>query len=185
MAESRNRMGGAYSLTVFTRIVSAHEDELRAYIESLPMGPESPLARLDTLHFSRLQIFSALVYQGRPQRPERLNGSHLVFTSSFDGELDPYLDAVCERLGADADGWWSHCEGYPGTADRAAFKRWIRDHKADSALFFSAVPGAGVEDVLESLALRERILDFAATAQGLDDDALQQRFREAFVEPAR
>ena len=185
MAETRNRDGGAYSLTVFARILSGHEDQLRAHIESLPMGPDSPLARLDTLHFSRLQIFSELVYQGRPQRSDRLNGSHLVFTSSFDGELDTYLDAVCERLGADADGWWSHCEGYPGTVNRAAFKRWIGEHKVDSALFLSAVPGAGVPDVLESLALRERILDFAATAQGLDDDALQQRFLEAFGGPAR
>jgi hypothetical protein len=181
--ESRNRVGGAYSLTVIAPILPGHEDELRTHIESLPIGPDSPLARLDTLHFSRLQIFSELVYQGPPQRPDHLNGSHLVFTSTFDGELDPYLDAICERLGPEADAWWRHCAGYPGTADRPAFKRYIRRHQVDSALFASAHPEASVADVLGSMALRRRVLDFASAAQGLDAGELQRRFRETFAEP--
>jgi hypothetical protein len=181
MPDSHNRRGGAYSLTVFARICPGHEDELREHIESLPLGSESPLARLGTLHFSRLQIFSRLVHQGPKQRRrDQLEASHLVFTSSIDGELDPYLDAICDRLGADADAWWRHCEGYPGTADRAAFKRWIRDHQNNSALFAVAVPDASVTDVLESLAVRDRLVKFAADAQGVDDATLQRRFLETF-----
>ena len=54
-------------------------------------------------------------YQGPPQKRETLRSSHLLFTSTFDGDLDPYLDAICERIGAEADAWWGHCVGYPGT----------------------------------------------------------------------
>jgi hypothetical protein len=183
MPDSHNRKGVAYSLTVFARIRAGREEELRAHIESLPLGPASPLARLDTLHFSRLQIFSDVVHQGRAQRRrDRLERSHLVFTSSFDGELDPYLDAICDRLGPDADAWWNHCEGYPGTADSASFKRWIRDHQNNSALFAVAVPSATVKDVLESVSLRDRLVEFAASAQGLGDAELQRRFVETFAE---
>ena len=147
---------------------------MRAVIEALPVGADSPLARLDGLHFSRLQIFRELVHQGEKQRKrDRLRSSHLVFTSTFDGELDPYLDAICARLGADADAWWEHCAGYPGTADRAAFKRYIRDHQTDTSLFASAHPNASVARVRESVELRERIVDFAADAQGLDAAELQ------------
>jgi len=127
MPEYRNRVGGIYALTVFTPIVPGHENELRAHLEALPVGPESPLARLDRLHVSRIQIFDALVDQGPPHEPETLKRHHLLFTSTVDGDLDPYLDAICERIGAEADGWWGHCVGYPGTADRAAFRRWIRE----------------------------------------------------------
>jgi hypothetical protein len=183
MPDSHNRNGVTYSLTVFARVRAGHEEQLRAHIESLPLGPDSPLARLAMLHYSRLQIFSDLVYQGRPQRHrDRLEGSHLVFTSSIDGELDPYLEAICDRLGPDADAWWSHCEGYPGTADRAAFKRWIRAHQNNSALFAVAAPSARVKDVLESLTVRERLVEFAASAQGLDDAELHRRFVETFAE---
>lgn len=180
MAESRNRVGGTYSLTVIAPIERGREEEVRSYLEALPVGVDSPLARLDGLHFSRLQIFDRLVYQGRPQRRDRLAASHLVFTSTFDGELDPYLDALCDRVGTEADAWWGGCVAYPGTADRAAFGRFIRAHQVDSSLFASAHPNASVAEVLTSLELRERIVDFAAGAQGLDDAALRARFRETF-----
>ena len=182
MAGKRNLFGGAYSLTVFAPILPGHEDAVQAVIEGLPVGADSPLARLDGLHFSRLQIFRELVHQGDAQRKrDRLRSSQLVFTSTFDGELDPYLDALCARLGAEADRWWEHCAGYPGSADRAAFARYIRDHQVDSNLFASAHPNADVARVRGSLDLREQIIDFAAAAQGLDAAALQAGFRERFT----
>ncbi len=182
MAEYRNRAGGVYALTVFTPIVHGHEDELRAHLEALPVGADSPLARLDDLHLSRIQIIDALVDQGPPHRRETLKRSHLLFTSTVDGDLDPYLDAICERVGAEADCWWGHCDGYPGTADRAAFRRYIRAHKVDTNLLAVANPGVTVRDVRESLALRERVVDFAAAAQGLDAAALHERFLATFAD---
>jgi hypothetical protein len=181
MREARNRNGVAYALTVMAPILPGHEDELREHIESLPVGAASPLARLDTLHFSRIQIFDHLVYQGDGQKPDRLNAAHLVFTSSFDGELSPYLSMLRERIGAEANGWWSHCRGYPGSSDAGAFERWIREHQVHSAMFSVAYPSATVADVRGSLELRERVLEFAAGAQGLEPAELQQRFREAFA----
>jgi hypothetical protein len=182
MAEYRNRTGGVYSLTVFTPIVGGHEQAVRDVIDNLPLGAESPLARLGSLHFSRLQIFDQLVYQGPRQRHrDTLRSNHLVFTSSFDGDLDAYLEQICARLGSDADAWWGHCVGYPGTADRAAFKSWIRAHKVDSALFASAYHGATVERVRKALDTRERLVAFAAEAQGLTPAELQERFRATFA----
>lgn len=182
MAERSNRNGVAYSLTVIAPIVTGHEEELREHIAALPMGPDGPLARLGALHFSRIQIFSDLVYQGKPQKPDALQGSHLVFTSSFDGDLSTYLAAIRDRLGEDADGWWRHCAGYPGTADGAAFERWIRDHQVDSSMFSVAYPEATVADVLDSLALRERIVEFAEAAQGAGPEELQRRFLAKFAD---
>ena len=182
MAEYRNRVGGVYALTVFTPIVHGHEDELRAHLEAMPVGADSPLARLDDLHLSRIQIIDALVDQGPPHRRETLKRSHLLFTSTVDGDLDPYLDAICERIGAEADCWWGHCDGYPGTADRAAFRRYIRAHKVDTNLLAVANPGVTVRDVRESLTLRERVVDFAAAAQGLDAAALHERFLATFAD---
>jgi hypothetical protein len=185
MAEYRNRVGGVFALTVFTPILPGHEAELRAHLAALPVGAESPLARLDALHLSRIQVIGELVDQGPPHRRETLKRSHLLFTSTVDGDLDPYLDAICERIGAEADGWWGHCDGYPGTGDRAAFRRWIRAHKVDTSLLAVANPGATVRDVRESLALRERVVDFAAEVQGLDAAALRERFLAAFADVRR
>ena len=80
MGDSRNRTGTAYALSVFTAIIPGHEEDVRRTIEELPRGEDAPIARLGTVHTSRLQIFDDLVYQGAPQKPDELKSSYLVFT---------------------------------------------------------------------------------------------------------
>jgi hypothetical protein len=175
-----NTAGGAYALTTFARILPGRADEVEAYLAALPRGAESPFARLGALHIARVQVFRALVHQGPGQRRrDVLRHAHLVFTSTFDGELDPYLDALAAHL-PEADEWWGRCAGYPGRADRAAFRAYVRSRQVDTGLFQSAIPNATVGDVREALALRERVIDFAVAAQGLDAATLRDRFRSAF-----
>ena len=182
MGESRNRTGTAYALTVFTAILPGRTEEVREVIETVPRGKASPLARLRSLHLSRLQIFDKLVYQGAPQKPDKLKNDYLVFTSVFDGELDPYLDSIAQLLPVEADSWWKHCVGYPGLGDRTAFRRWIRHNQIHTSLFAVASPGVSVQEVVDALALRERVLEFAIATQGMDAAALQAEFRKTFVE---
>lgn len=182
MGESRNITGTAYALTMFTAIIPGHEEEVRAVIESVPLGKDSPLARLGTVHTSRLQIFDHLVYQGPPAQRDELKGNYLVFTAAFDGTLDPFLDALIARLGPEADSWWRHCVGYPGLADRAAFGRWVRHNQLHTSLFAVASKNESVANVVESLALREKVLAFAISVQGLPASEVQERFRRTFAE---
>jgi hypothetical protein len=169
-----NRVGVAYSLTVIAPVVAGREDEAREALEALP---SDFLGRLPNLHFSRIHVVSDLVFQGPQQRHrDVLRASHLVFTSTVDGELDPYLEA----LRSVADTWWQFCVGYPGSSGDA-FVRWVREHQLDSSLFASAHPEATVPGVLESLALRERIVDFAIEARTLAPAELQRQFHERFA----
>ena len=183
MGESRNRTGTAYALTVLTAILPGHEEKLRQTIESLPLGEDSPLARLGTIHTSRIQIVNHLVYQGAPQKRDQLRSNYLVFTAAFDGaDLDVFLASIADKLPAAADSWWRHCVGYPGLKDRAAFGHWIRHNQLHTSLFAVASPNRSVSDVVDSLALREQVLEFAIANQGVDAVELQKRFRTTFVE---
>ena len=181
-ALDHNRHGTAYGLTVYSAIRTGQEETVRALIEAVPKGERSPLARLEGLHFSRLHIFDELVYQGGRQKPDKMQHAYLVFTASFNGELDVFLDDLCEHAGPAADTWWEHCYAYPGTSDRSAFKRWIATNQIHSGLFSSAYPDESVQAVRAALALRERVLAFAIDAQGLDAAALKSRFDETFAE---
>ena len=180
ISDRGHRVGSAYALTTFARVLPGREDELEAYLEALPVGPDSPFARIDTLHIARVQLFRALVHQG-PKQPktDTLEHTHLVFTSTIDGDLEPYLDRLA-ALVPECDEWWGRCVGYPGRSDRRAFRAFVRSIQARPGLFRSAMPDASVVEVREALALRERVIDFAVAAQGLSASELQARFKADF-----
>jgi hypothetical protein len=178
ISERGHRLGSAYALTTFARVLPGRADELEAYLEALPVGPQSPFARIDTLHTARVQLFRSLAHQGPKQaKTDVLQNPQLVFTSTIDGPLEPYLDALAAQV-PECDEWWGRCVGYPGRGP--GFNAWVRSIQARPGLFQSAMPNATVVEVRAALALREQLIDFAVEAQRLDAASLQARFRAEF-----
>ena len=173
-------MAQAYGLTVLTPILPDRVSAIAAHLDTF--GPEdaSPLARVPGTHFARWVILDDVVYQGGRQRRDALKASRLLFTSNFDGPLDAYLEALRTELGTDADAVWSHCAGYPGRSDPAAFAAYFRRHQVESALFFAAYGEQTVAQVQANLAQRTRLIEFAMAAQGLPPAELQARFQTEF-----
>jgi hypothetical protein len=177
-----NKSGQAYAFMAVTPILPGQEATLRERLAALPTGEASPLARMGSTHFARWLVLHDLVYQGPPQVRESLQSAYLFFVSDFDGELDPYLDAMLDHLSAEAQTVWSCCVGFPGTEDRRAFKAYLRHNQLDTTFFVSAYPEATVPDVRESLALRRQLTDFAISAQVLDPAALRKAWDREFAE---
>ena len=177
----RNVSGQAYALTVLTPILDGHAEALRAHLDALPEGPASPLARVPGTHLARWVVIDQVKYQGHGQRHrDALSSARLLFTSNFDGPLDPYLDKLRTSLGEDADAVWGHCVGYPGHRDAAGFARWLKAHQLEAALFFAAYGDHTLEQVHANLDKRARLIAFALEAQGLEPEQLKARFLERF-----
>ena len=176
---SRNVSGQAYALTVLTPILDGHAADLTAHLEALPEGEASPLARVPGTHLGRWVVIGQVKHQGHGQRHrDALKASRLLFTSNFDGELDPYLEKLQTGLGEDADAIWGHCRGYPGRG--AGFARWLKAHQLEAALFFAAYGTHTLEQVHANLDKRTRLIEFALEAQGLGPEDLRSRFLERF-----
>ena len=181
MNDRHNMSGQAYSLTMLAPILEGHETRLAQYLDALQEGAASPLARVSGTHFARWVVIGDVVYETHRQKRDRLTLARLLFTSNFDGPLEPYLEAVRTGLGDVADEIWSHCAGYPGSADASAFARYVRSHQIESSLFFAAYGDRTVEDVQRSLALRRTMIEFALRTQGMPATELQAAFRETFT----
>jgi hypothetical protein len=171
-----DRSGQAGALTVLTPIAPGAEPDLRAYLDGLRAGP-SPLARLAGTHFGRWVIVSDLVAEDE-REPDHLAGPHLLFTASFDGDPDPYLDALCDVLAAEAEEIWGRCAGAPRPAAGAPLKAYLRAHHHKTGFFVAAYPQATVAQVRSALAQRDEAIAFARDAQGMDPAQLQAAFRE-------
>lgn len=181
MSSARNISGQAYSLTVITPIVNGHEAQLARYLDGLQSGDQSPLARVRGTHFARWVVIDDVIYEG-PDEGERehLKHARLLFTSNFDGELDPYLEGLRTGLSDSADAIWGNCVGYPGSGDARVFADYMRHHQIDSSLFFAAYGDRTVEEVKGSLALRIKFVGFALKAQGLAASELKAAFLREF-----
>jgi hypothetical protein len=171
-----DRSGQAGALTILTPIAPGEEDDLRRYLEGLRAGP-SPLARVARTHFGRWVIVGDLVSDGE-RRADHLRTAQLLFTASFDGPLDSYLDELCAELAPEAAEIWGRCTGAPRPPAGAALKAYLRAHHHRTGYFVAAYPEATVGQVRAALAQREDVIAFARRAQGMDPAQLQAAFLE-------
>jgi hypothetical protein len=174
-----NVVGNSAAWTILTPIVPGQEDELRTALAKLGVGSDSPLAKAYRTHFARWVVLPQLIYQGQPQKPDALRSQYLLFTACCDGPRDSYLDHLRETMGAEADEIWGHCVGYPGSADATKFRAYFQHNSLDAQFFVAAYPGKSVEQVRSALALRDRLIAFATSSQGLDPAAFAAAYRQS------
>jgi hypothetical protein len=163
-------------LAVLLPVLGGQEQTLGARLEALPDGDESPFATLSSTHFARLVLVPGLrdgadrVVPGVP--------ALLFFSAEFDLRVSGYLEALCALMPSDVDEIFELCQGYPGVASPRRFKRWLLDHRVRPGFSIQGNPGATAAGVVESLALRDRIIEFAVKTQGLEPQALLEAWRE-------
>jgi hypothetical protein len=178
-----SEIGQAYTYLALTAILPGRSEQLREVVEALPLAAESPFARVGRVHFARWVIVPQLVEVGppAPERQDRLKNEYLLFSADVDGALDPFLDELCEAIPEVVDAVYEHCVAYPGTADRQAFRRYMRHNQIETTFPFAAYPDATVPEVREALDLRRRLIDFAVRAQALEPAQLRDAYRREFA----
>lgn len=180
--KSSNQAGQAYALMVLTPIAPGEEPALRAYLEGLrDRAEQSPLAKLGGTHFGRWVIVPDFVNDPAQPKEDHLGGPYLVFTSNFDGPLDPYLDELCAKLAPEAKEIWGRCVGCPPEASGPALKRYLLHNQIDTGFFVSAYPQATVPEVRACLDTRDRLIDFAVRAERMEPHELRAAFVAEFA----
>lgn len=172
-----NRAGQAYAFMAMTPVIASQEQELRELLQSFTQQ-RSPFAALAQTHFARWVIIRDWVNSRAQPREDRLGCPYLIFTSNLHGSIDAYLDALCAHK--DAAAVWGHCVGAPQPASGEALKAYLLHNQIDTGFFVAAYPDASVQEVQASLALREQLIAFAVSSQGMDAETLQSAFKAAF-----
>jgi hypothetical protein len=172
-----NRSGQAYAFMAMTPVLDGHERELREYLEAFDQQT-SPFAELPQTHFGRWVIIRDWVDNRTQPKRDHLGCPYLIFTSNLHGSIDDYLNALCELEQARAI--WSHCIGCPTPATGKALKTYLLHNQLDTGFFVAAYKNASVAEVQSSLALRERLIAFATSSQGMGPQQLKDAFDGEF-----
>ncbi len=176
-----NHRDGSYSIVILAPIRAGARDALARTLGDL--GPDSPLAALDEVHFGRWIVIDQLKtdFPGRPKRPAQLDCPYLLFSAEYTppgGDYAPprtFLERLV-RVPKAAD-VWAHCEGF-GTdeAQRVAF---LAKHRCDTTLYFAGYPGVSPERVKAALRRRKALTRFVLDHRDERDAAtLQRRYLE-------
>jgi hypothetical protein len=174
-----NTSGQATAFMAITPIRPGAEAELRDYLDGLPRVG-SPLSRLTGTHFARWVILDDWVNDPSQGGEDHLESRYLIFTSNFDGPLDPYLDELCVKLAPEAREIWGRCVGCPPEATGPQLKAYLLHNKVDTGFFVAAYPHATVAQVKAALAAREQLIAIAVRTQGMEPGELSRAFGEAF-----
>jgi hypothetical protein len=182
-----NQSGSVYGLTILSPIKDdsksevSHNLALRMYLAKLPRHRHSPFAKVSSTHFARLAVMDDVVYVGMPSCEEHLQSRYLVFESNFDGDLDTYLERMALEIPKTLDAVWQHCVGFPGAANRAAFKDYMKKCQVETTFFFADVNNKTVQQTLRALQTQSAVTAFVAKHQGLPPNELQAEFAQ-FIE---
>lgn len=179
-----NSCGNATTTTVFAPILPGREEALQSVLLQIPSGDTSPFECLGNTHFTRFVIVDRLEYEAAPQIPDGLKSHYLLFNAVFDGPLDDFIASMLRHFPELVDRIWSHCVGYPGSANPAAVRTYLRHNELEATFFFAAYGNSTLPQVRKALALRGRLTQFAIGAQGASAEELQARFRREFAESA-
>lgn len=174
-----NTAGQAYAFLAMTPIAPGEQQALRTTIEGF--AATRPFERLARTHFARLVILPDWVNDPEQPREDHLRSPYLIFSTTFDGDRDSYLDELCRRLAPEAAAVWGRCIGAPKRARGVALKRYLLHNQIDIGFFVAAYPDATVGRVQAALARRRRLSDLALRTQGLGASELRAAYAAEFA----
>ncbi len=179
-----NKSGSVYGLTILSPIKDdpksevSHNLALRMYLAKLSRHRHSPFAKVSSTHFARLVVMDDVVYVGMPACEEHLKSKYLVFESNFDGALDTYLERMAVEIPETVDAVWQHCVGFPGVANVAAFKAYMKKCQVETTFFFADVNDKTVQQTLRALQTQSAVTAFIVKHQGAPPEELQAAFTQ-------
>jgi hypothetical protein len=183
-----NQNGKLYGLTFLSPIIEdkkatpSHDLQIRAYLATLPTDQRSPFALTPGTHLCRLVVMDDVIFVGSPAREEHLKSKYLVFETNCDSNPDTYLTGLATTIPQQLDAIWSHCVGYPGTANLAEFIAYMKACQLETTFFFAAVNDRSLPESLRALATQRAVTDFIATHQGVEPARLQADFKQLLAD---
>ncbi|HET7843976.1 MAG TPA: hypothetical protein VFL14_07485 [Xanthomonadales bacterium] len=136
----------------------------------------SPFKQCPMVHMVRLQVIDKVRPPIGAQRAAPLQSSYLLLAAELDGSVDDFLDCLHRVDSGFVRNVWGRCIGYPRYDGAVFLRRYIARCTLRGELPYAAF-GLSVGRTLEALALKERLSDFVAAAQGLDAARLQQEWQ--------
>jgi len=162
---------GFFPILEDTESSCGHTLTLRETLSRLEIGENSIFSKTGLVHGARIFILDDVVYNGHPTKEEHLQYNYLVFSMTFDGELDALAKRISATVGQDWDSIFSHCYGFSSQQKTSeSILEFLK--KGQITTSFLYVDAAGdLQTTLRALIAQNELASLVANAQFLDSAA--------------
>ncbi len=140
------------------------------------------LRKLSFIHFARWVVIRRDEWP-RPKGnkkgsspSEDLEHDYLLFESNFNGSWEQYIDAFSRIVPGGMDKIWKWSVKYPKSKPITPFLEYIRGCQIDTDYYYSAYPGAAINDVVNAIGVDKALEDLAREASDLSADEFLPRY---------
>ena len=157
---------------VLAPIVPQREAEFRLLLASMNGAPGRvdpnnvlfPFAQFDRIHVARFLIIDdkTTADVSAYNLPTPNYPLYLCFLGDIDGDADSFFDDIVKRAEKGLRTLFSCCEGFGTTTD---LRRYVREHRVESAANYINWLGRTVSDVREEAALHDALESFVREAR--------------------
>ena len=179
-----DKSGQSYAFAALTPIISGstqgviHAAELRSVLARLNELKQSPFTLVPGTHFARWNVIDDMPQLGFPTDVDHLQSKYLMFEADFDGGRDEWIDAFGTLMPDIIDALYRHCEGYPGSADLAAFRKYLVKCQLHTTLDFAPYGDTPLATVLRALDTQRKFVGFMHATQGKSALELRAAFTD-------
>ena len=161
------KRGPNSELTTFFKVKPGHEQQIVADLDAFQKAVDGSTLPFEIgLHDSRIALFD--------------NDTRLAFCTTFDGDMDKYVDDALIKLAGPLHAWARHLEGYPSTMDTRAelspWKEWLFVHFVTSMVYTRTFPRT-LKEYMKAVEVND------AFQQVLDDPASHKAFEDPALKP--
>ncbi len=168
-AVKNDRLGQLTGLNAAAPLRAGADASLLAAIAALGQGPQSPFARLGTVHFARWVLL-----RDKP----RAGVTTVWFSATFDGTLERFVSGLSRHMPAELDSVFAHCVDWPGARDRDGLERWLRALRVPVSYFLAAYPDAPLPRIERALRRSRALSQLAVEAPHMKAAELHAAFAE-------
>jgi hypothetical protein len=135
---------------------------------------KAPLKRLRFIHFAHWSLLTHMP----PRGGRRLPYPYVVFSTTFNGDVNAYIDAFSILIPWRMRLLWQGAFHFPGPEPLGRFRRFITERVVPTEHFHCAYPQASVKMILGALELEEELDRLRREAPGLDDAEFARRWQQ-------
>lgn len=194
-----NKSGKAYALTTICPIFNGlnlveHPDHeyLRSFdkitrtrIQRLQEHQGSPFARVPDTYFARLFVLNDVFFeQGNDVARDHLQSKYIVFTSTFHGDLDIWLNGLWQHAEQDVRAIWQYAVAFDQVNSAKDFIKYIKKCQLKTTLFFNGSDDHSLAYQLKALYIKQMFSEFALKNQGKNPRELHLAYKH-FVEQTK